>query len=96
MDYRFEDVYSRLTSLEAGGGGGGTNGYTEVFATAATEWVVSHNLGTFGLMVQCWDGEGAGAEKIMPASIIEDTTAQMTIDWGTEEVSGRVAVVATS
>jgi len=95
MDYRFEDVYNRLTTLEAGGGGG-TNGYTEEVTTPATEWVITHNLETYGIMVQCWDGIEEGADKIMPANINIDSTSQITIDWGAEEVSGRVAIVATS
>jgi hypothetical protein len=91
MDYRFTDIYDRLDTLESTPV---TNGYSGTFLDSTSSWVIEHNLSSYQLVVNCFDGAGAGAEKIVPSSVTMDSNNQVTIDWGGTEVNGRVTVVA--
>lgn len=91
MDYRFESVYDRLTTLESTPG---TLGFSETFDSTASTWVVVHNLDSYELIAQCWDGSGVDANRIVPADINADSNNQITIDWGGVNVGGRCTIVS--
>ena len=67
-----------------------TRGYAETFA-AATVWTVTHRLGTWSPVVDCFSG-GSPDEKIMPVSIVALTENKVQITWS-DATAGRVYVV---
>ena len=91
MDYRFTDIHDRLDTLESSPGG--TNGYSNTY-TDSTAWVVVHNLNSYEIVVNCFEGTGVGAKKVSPNDVNVDSLNQVTIDWGGELVGGRATIVA--
>lgn len=67
-----------------------TSAYAETF-TAATSWVVQHNLGTTAPVVDVFSG-GSPDEKLMPASVVATDANTVTITWSVA-TAGRVYVV---
>lgn len=70
-------------------------GYSGSFdSTSETIWTVLHNLNSFDVNIQCFDGDGAGAQQIIPNSITLTNLNTITIDWGTV-VQGKCIVIRT-
>jgi hypothetical protein len=67
--------------------------HSETVTAAATSWTVDHNLSTYDIIVQCWNGTGADAEVIVPDQVKANSNDQVYIDFGTDEVSGRVVII---
>jgi hypothetical protein len=61
-----------------GGGGGAGASYEQTFASADTIWVVSHNLGTRAVEVNCYDLTGTN-EYDVEVDIVDENT--VTVHW---------------
>jgi len=60
----------------AGGGGGGAGeSFEQVFATANTDWVITHNLGTRAVEVNCYDLSGVNEYDVEVDIVDENTVA---------------------
>jgi hypothetical protein len=82
----------KITELPDGDTLGGVSLRSESFvytqASAATAWVVEHNLDTDLVELECWDDSG---NLLTPTSAVQDDTNNMTINFGSS-VAGKAII----
>jgi len=91
---------SGTSGIAGTSGSSGTSGiagvgsvYTNTYS-AATSWTVTHNLGSYALIVECWNDTGAASKVLVPNDITQTDNNQLVVDWDITSQAGRVCVVA--
>ncbi len=94
VDSEGELAISLARRAESVGDALGNHKYIQSYGSSVS-WTAEHNIGSFNLLVACYEGNGAGAVQISPHEVKLTDADTVTIKWSSSystSIAGRLII----